>query len=386
MVPDPCHGRCDSTRRNTSKIECKQLFAPRETQLRLPLSGGKPTSHATPVRRSDLRPRYNPRVASVESLLTRVTLFVPGAPATLADWNQALARRGLRLHDGHLQGDGIDVTVEAQWIANDGAFGQAFSFGTVEPDIVGTIDRAPGALVLHWPIDLREGRTKIVATVAHLQAAGAHAVRLEQSKLGWEATRWLELFSSSDPAAWHRGAVMYLGSDGALQSCGMHAFSLPDVRIELDGDAPELQELAEQLNRYQLAEDPVIRSGQTFAPDRETPRRRVERWPDAEYPTDHSCHNPYGVWRVGPAGTTARSLPDLVPVFMPTLHALLRALEQQHGPLTKQQVESVRDGGACIAMSPRDAQHVERSRGYADFEPELAWEQWQLVREVTESR
>ena len=325
-------------------------------------------------------------MAAPESPLTRVTLFVPGAPATLADWDRALARRGLRLENGRLHGDGIDVTVEAQWIANDGAFGQAFSFGTVEPDIVAKIDGAPGALVLHWPIDLREGRTKIVAAVSHLQAAGAHAVRLEESKLGWDATRWLELFSSDDAGAWHRGAVAYLSGDGALQSCGMHAFSLPDVRIELDGDARELTALAEQLNLYQLAEDPVIRSGQTFTPDRETPRRRVERWPDTEYPPDHACHNPYGVWRLGPPGSVASSIPELAYVFMPTLHALLLALEQQEGPLTKQQVESARNAGACIAMSPRDAQHVERARGYADLEPELAWEQWQLVREVSGSR
>lgn len=31
-------------------------------------------------------------------------------------------------------------------------------------------------------------------------------------------------------------------------------------------------------------------------------------------------------------------------------------------------------------MKQRDAQKLERSRGYADLNPELAWAQWQLVR------
>jgi hypothetical protein len=151
--------------------------------------------------------------------------------------------------------------------------------------------------------------------------------------------------------------------------------------MNLDGDPRALQELASLLDVYQLAEDPVIVSGQTFTPDRETPRRVVERWPDVEYPPDHACHNPYGVWRLGPAGGTARPIGELQLVFMPTLHAILAALEMKNGkPLTKKQVEAARDQGACIAMEPRDAQKLERERGYADLDPELVWEQWQLVR------
>jgi hypothetical protein len=58
---------------------------------------------------------------------------------------------------------------------------------------------------------------------------GALAVRLEQSKAGWDVTRWLELFSSDVPWRWHRGAIAFLADEDSFQSCGMHAFSLPDV-------------------------------------------------------------------------------------------------------------------------------------------------------------
>lgn len=125
----------------------------------------------------------------------------------------------------------------------------------------------------------------------------------------------------------------------------------------------------------------MIRSGQTFSPNGETPRRVVERWPDAGYPPGHICRNPYGVWRLGPPGGAARSMTEFVPVFMPQLLVLLAALEAKNGkPLTKEQVEAVRDRGACIAMTPRDAQKVERQRGFSDLDPELAWEQWQVAR------
>ena len=296
-------------------------------------------------------------------------------------WSQALQRGGLRIERGALRGDGLDATVGVEWVENDGAFGKAFSFGTVGPDVIGAVEAAPGGLVLQWSVDLREGRKQIVTVVERLRDAGALAVRLEQSKLGWDVERWLEMVSSDHEWSWHRAAVAFLGSEGALQSCGMHAFSLPDVRVNLDADPRALQELASLLDVYQLAEDPVILSGQTFKPDRETPRRVVERWPDIGYPPEHPCHNPYGVWRLGPAGGTARPIGELQLVFMPALRVILEALETKNGqPLTKKHVEAARDQGACIAMEPRDAQKLERERGYADLDPELAWEQWQFVR------
>jgi len=132
--------------------------------------------------------------------ITRVTLFVPGTPTSMDGWRDALA--------------GADCT--AEWIANDGHFGEAFGFGTVAPELVARIDRAPGALVLLWPADLRTGRAAIVAAVTRLRDAGALAVRLEESKLGWDVDTWLELFGADDPWAWHRGAVAFLRDADAL--------------------------------------------------------------------------------------------------------------------------------------------------------------------------
>lgn len=293
--------------------------------------------------------------------ITRVTLFVPGAPAS--------AKRAL----------GREVAVE--WVENDGHFGKAFFMGTLTPHVIDALEATPGALVLQWPVDLREGRKKIVAAVKKLRDAGALAVRIEESKLGWGISRWIDLFSSEVASSWHRGAVAFLHGEDVIQSCGMHAFSLPDVQIGADGDAAALQELATTFNVYQLAEDPELWSGHTFRPDEDTPRRRVERWPDTQYPPDHACHNPYGVWRLGPPGSTARPDVGLVFNFTPALRVILLALETKKGkPLTKKEVEAARDKSACIAMKPHDAQAVERARGYADINPELAWEQWKLVR------
>ncbi len=67
---------------------------------------------------------------------------------------------------------------------------------------------------------------------------------------------------------------------------------------------------------------------------------------------------------------------------MPALFVTLRALEENAtSPLTKEQVVAARDTHPCMTMEPRDVQKVERSRGYADLDPELVWEQWQVLRQ-----
>lgn len=275
-----------------------------------------------------------------------------------------------------------EAGVPGEWIENprDGSFAGSFSFGTVEPPIVEEIDAAPGALLVQLADDLREGRERVIAAVKALREHGALAVRLEQSKLGWAIDRWLEFVGPGNPLALHRCAVTMLAGGGRVVSCGMHAFSLPDASVEMDGmTSEEAQELLSVLNVYQLAEDPLLLSGQTFSPDADSPRRVVQRWPDDGYPPDHWCHNPYGVWRLSAPGAQPRPQTRLHPLFMPALVVLLQASDSRSGPLTRRQVEETTEQGTCVMVEHRQAQAMERSRGYADIDPELAWEQWQVV-------
>ncbi|MCU0697673.1 MAG: DUF4261 domain-containing protein [Myxococcaceae bacterium] len=305
--------------------------------------------------------------------LVRVILFVPGSPPSLSGWKLAL--RGLSIDGERLEGVGPRVDLE--WVANDGHFGEAFSFGTVPAREVKRIDQAPGALVLSCHVDLLEGRAALVAMVERLRDAGALAVRLEQSKLGWLVDDWLAHFQADDAWSWHRGAVTFLRGDDALQSIGMHAFSRPDVWLPLDEPNEALQQLGSTLNVYQLEEDPTLLSGHTFRPDEATPRRRLERWPALEYPEGHPCHNPYGVWRFGQKGSTAREHTGAFN-FMPALRAVLEAAAKQ-GPLDEARVLALRDAASVVAVEPRMLLTLERQRGYADLDPELVWEQWSAL-------
>ena len=275
------------------------------------------------------------------------------------------------------------VTVDHEWIENpnDGYFGQMFSFGTVEAAGIAKIDAALGALIVYCPFGLNEGRKMVLALVNGLRKQGALAVRIEQSKLGWEINQWINLVSSKNYHDIHRAVVVMITDEDYVQSCGLHAFSLPDARVLVEGNGPEMQELLTTLNVYQITENPILLTGHTFTPEQGAPKRLVERWPDDLYSNNDICHNPFGIWRVGPPGSQGRPQPELIPVFMPALVATLTSIEQKTGvSLTKEQVEKIRDEGTCIAMERRDSQQLEHKRGYSDIEPTLAWEQWQVVR------
>lgn len=73
--------------------------------------------------------------------------------------------------------------------------------------------------------------------------------------------------------------------------------------------------------------------------------------------------------------------PQLIPVFIPALVTLLvRAERLKGGPLTEQEVLSIRDTSACMMLRVEHAQALVDRRGYDDLDPEHAWEDWQVVR------
>jgi hypothetical protein len=310
-----------------------------------------------------------------------VRFFVPGTASTMTQWEDSLGRAGLTLEDHVLTSKTLGFRAPAEWVGNDGSFGQAFGHGTMSAQELGAVAGAGSALVLDLPVYLGAAAEEIAMLIAALGDAGALGVRLEQSKLGWPVTRWVRALEGGDPWMLYRCAVVLLQDRGLSRSCGMHAFGLPDAQVE--APQAEADPLLGLLNVYQLAEDPVLVSGDTFSPDAETPRRRLERWPDDGYPPGHACHNPFGTWRLGAEGGKANRRSELRPVFMPALVACLTAAEEKAGRrLHRAEVERLTSEGVCMMMTHADAQELERSRGYADLDPELAWLQWQVLRET----
>ena len=180
---------------------------------------------------------------------------------------------------------------------------------------------------------------------------------------------------------WVESAVVSVeGEDGALFTCGMHLFGLPDAEISMP-DAGEALAWLDAFCIYQLAESPALASGHTFRPSADAARRVLERWPDHRHDPEDGRHNPFGLWQLRTPDSARLKATKLALTFIPSLSVVLTAAEQAKGsPLGQAEVEQIVAEGSVVAMEHRDTQALERSRGYADIEPELAWEQWQIVR------
>jgi hypothetical protein len=215
-----------------------------------------------------------------------------------------------------------------------------------------------------------------------LRDLGGVAIRMEASGAACSWGPWLADFESGELARIYARTVLLVGDDGMMFTCGMHQFDLPDAQIAI-GDASEAALWLDALCEYQLEERPALLSGHTFRPDSDAERRVLERWPDSHHHPDDGRHNPFGQWRIQTPEVATVTAGGLALMIIPSLAAQLTFAERSKGsPLSQADVETLTSNASAIAMEPQQALAMERSRGYADIEPELAWEQWQLVRDT----
>jgi hypothetical protein len=203
-----------------------------------------------------------------------------------------------------------------------------------------------------------------------LRAQGGVGVRMEASGAASEWDPWLARLESGEPRQIYTAGVTLVGGDDGFFTCGMHQFDRPDAEIAM-ADAHGAARWLNALCCFQLEEDPALGAGHTFRPD-------------ARHHPDDGRHNPFGVWRLLPEGGERLPAQDPVPTIMPPLIALLVATENRLGrALTRAEVDALVNEAPAMAISQRHAMALERARGYADLEPRLAWDQWQIVRRAS---
>lgn len=272
-------------------------------------------------------------------------------------------------------------------VVEDDQLAEGFSWGRTGPlpgELVGRIGACTRAALIECGHLLNEDPAKVAELGRALRDAGGLAVRMEASGAASAWEPWLEHLESGTPSSVYASAVLIVkDDDDVMFTCGMHHFDLPDAQIAMS-DPAEAMDWLDVFCVYQLAEQPALASGHTFRPNADIARRTIERWPDHRHPPADGRHNPFGVWRFREPGVAGIAAGQLVPTIVPSLVSVLMAAEGSKGrPLTQREVEELVANSPAIAMEPRVALELERSRGYADIEPELAWEQWQIVRRTS---
>lgn len=269
-------------------------------------------------------------------------------------------------------------------LLEDDHFADSFSWGRYGPvaeELTAQVSACRHAALVEFAFLLDEDPPRVAAVGRALRDAGGVAVRMEASGAVWDWNRWLErMESGSARDLYEVGVIPVRQADGTIFTCGMHHFDLPDAQIN-HLDPQEAVRWLDVFNLWQLEDAPALASGHTFRPDTGAERRAVVRWPDHRHPTPDGRHNPFGLWRLLDPGETDVAAGALVRFIIPSLASTLMAIEHRAGqPLSREVVEVLVADAPAIAMEPRQALAMERSRGYADIEPELAWEHWQIIR------
>ena len=313
-------------------------------------------------------------------------MLVPGPFRAAGDVVAALARRGIQAksRDGGAPGAG-EVRVE---VIEDPRLADGFSWGRrgrLSAEIVSRVGEHRHAALIELGGRLDETPRSVAALGRALQEAGGVAVRMEASGAASDWETWLAQLESGEPHGVYASAVVLVGDTGGpFFTCGMHQFDLPDAEITTS-DASEASAWLDGFCVYQLAEQPGLASGYTFQPDAEATRRAFDRWPDHRHHPHDGRHNPFGLWRFRQPGAVGPTNGTLVPTIIPPLITMLLARERSRGnPLTRHEVEDLVSKSPAIMMEARNALAVERARGYADIEPQLAWEQWQIARKLVQ--
>lgn len=122
--------------------------------------------------------------------------------------------------------------------------------------------------------------------------AGGLGVKFENSGTAHTATMWKGYRFHENTLSLLNAHVMLIVDDDFYFTCGMHIFGLPDVAVAKDH--PHGGYLLTEFNHYYLFESPVFKDGQTFSPDKGSPKMRLSIRDDFLYKDQGSFENPFG--------------------------------------------------------------------------------------------
>lgn len=139
-----------------------------------------------------------------------------------------------------------------------------------------------------------ESAHSIMNAANALLNSGGYGVKVESSGLAHPPKDWEEQCKYNYLFKSHSSYVVYITSDSTY-SCGMHNFGLPDAIVD-SSESENPSELLRVFTHYLLSESPIIRDGQTFSVDSESPAYRVKSHPPINYGESSLFNNPFGMW------------------------------------------------------------------------------------------
>lgn len=169
--------------------------------------------------------------------------------------------------------------------------------GKISEGTIEQIARHTGIAYLHFPIDIRSQRERILKFTQVLQRAGGFGVKLESCGIAHQWDRWFTLLSGK-PFDIYSSAVVLIGDDKHYYSCGMHHFGLAECAAPRTLAPVDAAYLMNHFNMWRIVEQPHFESGHTFSLDVNSPRFRMFHENDSRHSSEELFFNTHGFWRL----------------------------------------------------------------------------------------
>ena len=130
--------------------------------------------------------------------------------------------------------------------------------------------------------------------------SGGLGIKIETAGKAFEKDQWesyLENFETASLFDMFVIGSIYDADRNASFSCGMQNLGFKDTVI-YGGDFQESVKVIRIFSFYQIVDDPILRSGETFSPFPEYPRFEIAVEPNQPYEEDDMFRNPFGMWRL----------------------------------------------------------------------------------------
>lgn len=229
----------------------------------------------------------------------QLIICIPGPWSTREELMSAFAQaHGARyLTAGRILFDSTDKdSLCLDWEPHDPRMADAFGVSTHCETTLAEIAGHRSVVYLHFPLNVREQRERILKYTDVLRKVGGIAIKLENSGLSHPWPRWFEWLSGPFENQHYLALVIQAIDEEGGYSCGMHLFGEPDAVITPGGS--EGFKTIQAFTRYVLMESPTLKSGQTFSKDADSPRYRIHWMEDNRFEPDDLFHNHRGIWQL----------------------------------------------------------------------------------------
>ena len=167
--------------------------------------------------------------------------------------------------------------------------------GRIPQETLDRIQEHSSFVFMHFPLDIRAQRDRVVKFTKLLPRLGGMAVKIDSAGIAHTWERWFKLLNGS-LFDLYCSTVVLIGGHEHYFSCGMHHFGLPESALPTSIPVEAAADLMNRFNFWRIADAPHLNSGETFSLSQDDPHYRLTLKADSEHEAGEPFFNAHGVW------------------------------------------------------------------------------------------